>query len=262
VTGPLRTDIPAVDGEFETEWEGEWEDELEGEYEDELEAEWEGEFEDEWELEGEYEDESEGEFEFEAEYEQLVAASEGEGFVNPVRRVYADAELMAHLSHAARQTEDEGEAEAFVSALVPLAARLIPRAAAVVRASAPTLIRGVTRVVRDLRRDPVTRRYVDAVPVILQRTAQSLADQSTAGRPLTGGAVLDTLSRMTGRVLSTPHSRASAVRAVRAFDRGSHRRRRPIYTGVRRVPSTNSRQRGVVARRRGNAMAVRRGRRY
>src|SRR6266700_78430 len=85
------------------------------------EEETEAEFDFEVEAESEYEGEAEGEYEEEAE-------EEGEAFVNPVRRIYRDAELMAHLSTRAAQTESEAEAEAFVAALVPIAGRLIPRA--------------------------------------------------------------------------------------------------------------------------------------
>ena len=61
------------------EGEGEIEGEAEVEFDFEAEAEAEAETEYEWELEEEYEE-------------------EGEGFVNPIRRIYRDAELMAHLS--------------------------------------------------------------------------------------------------------------------------------------------------------------------
>ena len=85
------------------------------------------EFEEEFELEGEYELEGESEFEGELELE-------GEYEINPQRRVYNEA-LMEHLGHAAAEAETEEEAEAFIGALVPVAARLVGRAApAVMRA--------------------------------------------------------------------------------------------------------------------------------
>ena len=80
--------------------------------------------------EGEYE--VEFEFEVEAETEEEAEEEyEDEAFVNPVRRIYPDAELMAHLSTKAAQTSSEAEAEAFLGALVPIASKLIPRAASV-----------------------------------------------------------------------------------------------------------------------------------
>src|SRR5436190_623186 len=87
------------------------------------------------------------------------------------------------------QGESEEEDEAFLGALVPIAAKLIPRAARLISGNAPALVRGATRIVRRLRRDPATRRMVKAIPVVLQRTAQSLADQAAAGRPITGTTV-------------------------------------------------------------------------
>jgi hypothetical protein len=180
----------------------------------------EGEYEFEFEVEAEAEAEMEDEDEFEDEDED-----EAEGFVNPVRRVYKDAELMAHLANQAALTESEAEAEAFIGALVPIAAKLIPRAARLIRGNAPALVRGATRIVRRLRRDPVTRRLVKAVPVVLQRTAQSLADQAAAGRPIDGATVVRTLGRMTGRVLGGSNA-GRAVSAVDVFNRRYHRRRR------------------------------------
>ena len=206
-------------GDGESELEDEYE--LEAEYEGEAEYESEEEYEFEFEAEAEAETEAEGELEdeFEAELEE-----EAEGFVNPVRRVYRDAEVMAHLARQASESESEAEAEAFIGALVPLAARLIPRAATLLARNAPTLVRGASKIVRGLRRNPQTRRLVRAMPVILQRTAQSLADQAANGTDVDGTDIVRTLGTMTGRVLRGP-GRARALRAVNVFDRRWHRRR-------------------------------------
>src|SRR6266545_1073960 len=252
----LSRSYPAIQGEyeFEDEYEAELESELEDEYEAELEDEYESELEDEFEGEEEAflgglagiaksllgegeleaEDEQEFEFEYEAEAEMEAegeledefgaeAEEEAEGFVNPVRRIHRDAETMAHLARQAAQTESEGEAEAFIGALVPLASRLIPRAAKLVARHAPALVRGATRDVRSLRRNPRTRRLVRALPVVLQRTAQSLADQAANGRPIDATTVVRTLGTMTGRVLRGPNGRR-ALRAVDVFNRRWHRR--------------------------------------
>ncbi|MFC4786543.1 hypothetical protein ACT8ZV_18865 [Nocardioides sp. MAHUQ-72] len=244
----LNHRYPAIQGEYEDEYESE----LEGEYEleEELEDEsflgplasiagsllGEEEYEAEYELESEYETELEEEFEFEFEAEAEMemeseaeleeefedeAEEEAEGFVNPVRRIYRDAETMAHLAVRAERAQSEAEAEAFVGALVPIAARLIPRAASVLARNAPALIRGATRIARRLRRSPQTRRMVRALPVVLQRTAQSLADQAANGVPIDATTVVRTLGTMTGRVLRQP---ASPVRAVTTFDRRWQRR--------------------------------------
>src|SRR4051812_25072489 len=129
----------------------------------------------------------------------------------------------------------EEEAEAFIGALIPIAARLIPRAASLVTRNAPALIRGATRIVRRLRQDPSTRRLVRAMPVVLQRTAQSLADQAATGRPVTAESTVRTLARMTGRVLGTPHSCRRALGAVGVFDR-RYRRRLGMQRSNRSAP--------------------------
>jgi hypothetical protein len=227
---------PAIQGEFETEDELEFENEFEGELETEDELEFENEFEAESEFEGELEEEFEFEFEAEAEAEmeaegeleqefEAEAEEEAEGFVNPVRRIYRDAELMAHFAAQAAQTESESEAEAFIGALVPLAARLIPRAASIVAQNGPALIRGAVRIARRLRRNPQTARLISAFPVVLQRTAQSLADQAANGQPIDATTVVRTLGTMTGRVLSRGAA-PRAINAVRVFDRRWQRRNR------------------------------------
>ena len=254
MTSALNHRYPSVQGELESELEAE--DELEFEFEDESEFEAEDEFEDEAFLgalggiargiggllggSAEFEAEDEFEFEFEAEAEtEAELEDEGEAFVNPVQRIYRDAELMAHLSRQAASVEGEGEAEAFIGALVPLAARLIPRAATLVTRNAPTLIRTATTIARQLRRRPDTRRLVQALPVVLQRTAQSLADQATSGRPVTEATVARTLTRTAGRVLGTPDSLRSAVHAIDVFDR-RYRRRARQEAGSRRRPAPHA----------------------
>jgi hypothetical protein len=247
----LNRNYPEIQGEFELEDEFEAEDEYETE--DELEAEDEDEDflgaiggigkalggllgggDSEYEVEFEFEAEAESEEEAEEEYED-------EAFVNPVRRIYPDAELMAHLSTKAAQTANEAEAEAFLGALVPIASRLIPRAAGVLSRNAPALIRGASALGRRLRRNPATRKYVTAMPVILQRTAQSLADQAASGRPVTPTAAVSTMTRIASRMLRTAPERDRAVRAVNTFDRRYRRRsRRPSpgpQAGRRRRPA-------------------------
>jgi hypothetical protein len=221
-----------------SEYEGEYEGELEGEYE----LEWEGE------LEGEYESE---EFfrrlaalaaqttqspalrgvgltaarsalggaqpELEAEYE-----GEWESELNPIRRVYPDA-LMEHLGHAAAEAQSEAEAEALVGALIPLAARLIPRIAPAIMRTAPQLIRGVSRVARTLRTNPVTRPMVRAIPTVVRRTTADLARQVSRGRPITTGGAARTLARQTAQVLGDPRQCVAAYRRSRALDRRYHR---------------------------------------
>lgn len=183
----------------------------------------------EWEFE--FEAEAENEWEAEAEYEW---EDEGEQFVNPVRRVYRDAELMAHLSARAAEAESEDESEAFIGALVPVIAQLIPRAAALVSRNAPALIRGATAISRRLRSSEGTRQLVRGLPVVIQRTAQSLADQASSGRPITADVAVRTLATMTNRVFGDPSTARRAVSAVKVFDRRWHQRSRQSGSRVGR----------------------------
>ena len=169
----------------------------------------EGEFEDEdeYELEGEWE----GEFE-----------DEGEALANPLRRVYPDA-MMEHLGHAAAEAETEAEAEAFVGALVPLAAGLVRKAAPYVARSTPHLVRGLSTVAHTLRRNPTTRQLVRVLPTVASRTTRALARDVAHGRPITPRRAVRTLASQTAAVLSSPQARRNIVRRARALDNRYHR---------------------------------------
>ena len=281
MTSTANHRYPRIEGEFEDEAEASLAAESEDEFEDE--SEFEDEFEDESEYEdeaflggitkalggllGESEDEAEYEFEFEAEAEAETEAEgefESEAFVNPIRRIYPDAELMAHLSARAARAETEEESEAFIGALIPLAARLIPRAAALIHRNAPTLIRGATRLAGQLRRQPRTRRLISTLPVVLQRTAQSLSDQAAAGRAITPAGALDTLGTIAQGVLSDPADCRRVLSAVGTFDRRYHRRHRgrayPLGTSGTGMPIRPDSSGGRL-RRRGSSSAARRARR-
>ncbi len=215
---------------------------------------------------GEAEDEAEYDFEFEAEAEDEAeeeGESEGEAFVNPIRRIYPDAELMAHLSSQAARAESEEEAEAFIGALIPLAARLIPRAAALIHRNAPTLIRGATRLAGQLRLQPRTRRLVSTLPVVLQRTAQSLSDQAAAGHAITPAGALDTLGAIAQGVLSDPADCRRVMSAVGTFDRRYHRRHRarPYSRGTRGLGPQARLRTSAAQPRRGSTSSARRARR-
>ena len=104
--------------------------------------------------------------------------------------------LMEHLGHAAAEAETEEEAEAFIGALVPLAARLLPRAASAVMRVAPNLIRGAAGAARALRSNPATRPLVRTLPTVVRQTTAALwlnpvagststrLDASVAARPI------------------------------------------------------------------------------
>jgi hypothetical protein len=165
------------------------------------------------------------EYEFELE-------EEGEWEVNPIRRVYPQA-LMEHLGHAAAEAETEEEAEAFLGALVPLAARAIPSVMRV----APTLIRGVAGAARTLRANPATRPLVRAMPTVVRRTTQTLARQAQQGRPVTPQGAARTLAQQTQRVISSPRQCAQAYQRSRALDRQFHQAAGPVASATGRRAS-------------------------
>jgi hypothetical protein len=272
MTSTANHRYPRIEGEVEEEAAAS----LAAEFEDEDEFEDESEYEDEaflggiakalGGLLGESEDEEEAEYEFEFEAEAEADAEgefEDEAFVNPVRRIYPDAELMAHLSSQAARAEGEDEAEAFIGALIPLAARLIPRAAALIHRNAPTLIRGATRLAGQLRGQPRGRRLVTTLPVVLQRTAQSLSDQAAAGHAITPATTLDTLGTIAQGVLSDPADCRRVMSAVGTFDRRYHRRHRgraSSWAGGR-ATRPGPRMSGGKPQYRGSSSSARRARR-
>jgi hypothetical protein len=205
------------DGEFEEEFELEAEAEHEGEFESEFEEE--GEFELEYELPGEFEYES-------------------ERMANPLRRAYPDA-MMEHLGHAAAEAETEAEAEAFIGALVPLAAGLVRSAAPAVARSTPQLVRGLASVARTLRRNPTTRQFVQVLPTIASRTTRRLARDVARGRPITARRAVRTLAGQTAAVLSSPRARRHAIRRARALDRTYHRAARTGHWWTAGVPGAS-----------------------
>jgi pyruvate/2-oxoglutarate dehydrogenase complex dihydrolipoamide acyltransferase (E2) component len=149
----------------------------------------------------------------EGEFESAIA---GQG-MNP-------AALMEHYGHAAAEAESEAEAEAFLLPLLPLAAKfLAPQIGRMVMRNAPQLIRGVTRAVSTLRRNPRTRPLVRVMPTVVRRTVADLGRQATtSGRPVTPQAATATLARQTRAVLGDPRQCVGAYRKSRRLDRRYH----------------------------------------
>lgn len=137
------------------------------------------------EYEFEYEFEFEGEFEGEDEFE----------FADAPRGRMTPPTLMRYLAREAERAQSEDEAEAFVGALVPLAAQAIPSAAPVVMRVAPQLISGLAQAASAMRRDPRTRTLVRQLPAVVQRTAASLAQRAAQGGPVTPAAATRSLAR-------------------------------------------------------------------
>jgi hypothetical protein len=153
---------------------------------------------------------------------ELEEEWEDEALLNPIRRVYPDA-LMEHMAHAAAGAESEAEAEAFLGALIPLAARAIPAVAPTILRAAPGLIRGVSGIAQTLLRNPSTRQLVRTLPTIVRRTATVLARGQQQGRSATPAAAARTLAGQAARVLSSPAQCARAYRQSRTLDATYHR---------------------------------------
>ncbi len=147
---------------------------------------------------------------------------ESEFEVNPIRRIYPDA-LMEHLGHAATTARSEAEAEAFIGALIPLAVRLVPRAAAPIFNAAPGLVSGLSGVAQVLRRNPQTRGLVRTLPTIMRRTAATVARQVASGSPVTPQSAVRTMARQTAQVLGQPATCSNSLMRSRALDRQYHR---------------------------------------
>src|SRR4029077_6302439 len=148
---------------------------------------------------------------------------ESELEINPIRKVYPDA-MMEHLGHAAAESHGEAEAETFASALIPLAARVVPNAAPTLMRAMPGLASGVAGVVRSLHRDPVTRPLLRVVPTIVRGTAANIAQNAARGVEMTPQAAVRALALQTLRMLGNPQASARAFRRSRTLDRQFHHR--------------------------------------
>lgn len=148
---------------------------------------------------------------------------EGEFEAAIAGRGMSPAALMEHYGHAAAEAESEAEAEAFLLPLVPLAAKfLAPQIGRMVMRQAPQLIRGVTRAVRTLRRNPRTRPLVRVMPTVVRRTVADLGRQTQYGRPVTPQVATAALARQTRAVMGDPRRCVGAYRKSRSLDRRYH----------------------------------------
>jgi len=142
--------------------------------------------------------------------------------LNPLRRLYPDA-LMEHLGHAATGAQTEAEAEAFLGALIPLAARLVPRIAPALLRATPNLVRGVAAAGRALRANPATAPLVRVLPSVVRNTALSLGRQAAAGTAVTPQQAVRTLARQTTRLVGNPPQTVAAYQRSRVLDGQFHR---------------------------------------
>lgn len=112
--------------------------------------------------------------------------------------------MMENLAHRAAHSESEAEAEAFLGALVPMAARLIPQAAKAITSVAPSLIQGVAKMGRTLYNSPNSRQLLQTLPQILKGTVGTLANQVAQGKPLSKTTAVRALAANTAKVLDNP----------------------------------------------------------
>jgi hypothetical protein len=152
---------------------------------------------------------------------QSEMEAELEDFADPYRRVYPNRSLMEHIGHAAAEAEDEDEAEALASSLVPLAAR---RAPALARAT-PQLTNAMAHVARQLRASPSTRPLVRALPSIVQRTAHTVNRQAAAGHRITPQRAVRALAHHTARTLANPRQLVHDYRRSQQLDHRHHAQR-------------------------------------
>ncbi|MCC6670743.1 MAG: hypothetical protein IT458_06770 [Planctomycetes bacterium] len=160
----------------------------------------------------------------ELEFEDLeLEALDPESEVDPTLRA-SPARAMEHLAHMAAEAESPGDSEAFLGALVPLAAQLVARRVLpTVMRAAPQLVRGVTQVAKTLRATPQGRSLMRTVPTIVRRSVARVARSVAQGAPVSPGGAVRILASETSRVLSSPRRCRCAIRRSRALDRGYHR---------------------------------------
>ncbi|SFK57278.1 hypothetical protein SAMN05216302_100993 [Nitrosomonas aestuarii] len=111
---------------------------------------------------------------------------------------------MDYLADLAVESYDEDEADEFLSALVPLAARLLPTAARAVRRVAPRLVSGVSRVARTLHRNPATRQMIRQLPNIVRNTTKDVTRQYARTGNISGKTAAKMLAKRTYEGLSQP----------------------------------------------------------
>lgn len=111
---------------------------------------------------------------------------------------------MDYLADMAAEADDEDEADEFLSALVPLAARLLPMAGRAVSKVAPRLISGVSRVARTLYRQPATRQMIRQLPNIVRNTTRDVAKRYARTGNMSGKTAARILARHTYRGLAQP----------------------------------------------------------
>lgn len=187
----------------------------------------------------EFESEFESEFEFESEAEAKLdpyiakllsnlgkgqSESESEAELKFAAAPSNEYEvMMENMAYRASQSESEAEAEAFIGALLPVAARLFPKASNQLIASVtPTLIEGVSQMAQVLHHTPKSRPLLRTMPQIVIRTMGTLANQINQGKPLSRTTTLRVLAGNTARILDNP---SRVARIMKKSHKAQHQHR-------------------------------------
>ena len=142
---------------------------------------------------------------------------------------------MEELGYLASKAPTQQEADEFLGALVPLASRLIPKAASLVSKVAPTLIRGAKRVGRVLRRSPATRSLVRTIPTMVRGATRQIARQAVRGRPPTRNVARRAVRNQAMKVMSNPKRAATAMGRNAALIRRLAAQNRSLQTKILRA---------------------------
>ena len=133
------------------------------------------------------------------EIEEILSDNEFE-ILSPKQK-YDNNRLMEYLGYAAANTQSEAEAEAFVGALVPLAARLNPRTAPIIKLSSPGFISGLSGATKLLHRNLSSRPLIRTFPTILRRTSAKVDRQIQQRKRVTPKTAVNTLANQAYQVI-------------------------------------------------------------
>ncbi len=159
--------------------------------------------------------------------DELDEYGDGEVFEGELLEAGADYESdeieeMEALAEMAAEAGSDAEADAFIGALIPLAAKILPKAISIGRRVLPKLIRGGVRLARRFRRSRAGRQLIRTVPRIMRGTARDLLRRTAAGRPVSSGVAARSLARHTARMLG---SRRRVRRCIHQSRRRARRAR-------------------------------------
>jgi len=109
----------------------------------------------------------------------------------------------------------EDEADPFLPALLPFAAKALPIAAKVLPHALPFVKRGIRALGRFFRESEAEQAAV-AIPTIVARTATEIAKRTQAGKPVARKHVVAAMARQTAKTLGNKQTLAAAIKQNRA----------------------------------------------